>query len=490
MDKEEYLYGAAVQGIQQFIFQTSELKDIIGASELVEQICTKQFVEFEGTNSESIQRAAGQIKHIFNNREDCKKAVLEFPKRIMNLAPGITISQAVVNMENMDFSEAINLLESKLKTQRNKPMPASSMGLMGILRSRKTGLPCIDNRLNDKDNWLDTATYQKKEASKNSDLACKCFGNNLKWDTTNNIEQLTSANDWIAIIHADGNGLGAIVQKIGKERNLFKLFSEKLNEATITSAQEAFNATSELFAGDKYIPMRPIVLGGDDLTIAIRGNIAIRYITEYLQAFERNTQKMLGGICKDHPNPEIRRLLQKGLTACAGISFIKSSYPFYYGYDMAEELCKYAKVQAKKIDETLAPSCIMFHKIQDSFIWSYDDIMKRELSVKKGHKYEPYFLGGPYYLHESNNNMTIQALLDTLKLLDTKEGNSIKSHLRQWITMKINNDGMAKQKLERTLSLLTNDKLKKMLNDITDDNKKSPVYDLLTLLTIHNQITK
>lgn len=490
MDKEEYLYGAAVQGIQQFIFQTNELKDIIGASELVEQICTKQFVEFEGTNSESIQRAAGQIKHIFNNREDCKKAVLEFPKRIMNLAPGITISQAVVNMENMDFSEAINLLESKLKTQRNKPMPASSMGLMGILRSRKTGLPCIDNRLNDKDNWLDTATYQKKEASKNSDLACKCFGNNLKWDTTNNIEQLTSANDWIAIIHADGNGLGAIVQKIGKERNLFKLFSEKLNEATITSAQEAFNATSELFAGDKYIPMRPIVLGGDDLTIAIRGNIAIRYITEYLQAFERNTQKMLGGICKDHPNPEIRRLLQKGLTACAGISFIKSSYPFYYGYDMAEELCKYAKVQAKKIDETLAPSCIMFHKIQDSFIRSYDDIMKRELSVKKSHKYEPYFLGGPYYLHESNNNMTIQALLDTLKLLDTKEGNSIKSHLRQWITMKINNDGMAKQKLERTLSLLTNDKLKKMLNDITDDNKKSPVYDLLTLLTIHNQITK
>ena len=33
-----YLYGASVQGIQNFIFQTNELKDIVGASELVAQI--------------------------------------------------------------------------------------------------------------------------------------------------------------------------------------------------------------------------------------------------------------------------------------------------------------------------------------------------------------------------------------------------------------------------------------------------------------------
>ena len=35
---EKYLYGAAVQGIQNFIFQTNELKDIAGASELVEKL--------------------------------------------------------------------------------------------------------------------------------------------------------------------------------------------------------------------------------------------------------------------------------------------------------------------------------------------------------------------------------------------------------------------------------------------------------------------
>jgi hypothetical protein len=43
-----WLYGAAVQGIQGFIYQTNELKDIIGASELVEEICTLEFAEALG----------------------------------------------------------------------------------------------------------------------------------------------------------------------------------------------------------------------------------------------------------------------------------------------------------------------------------------------------------------------------------------------------------------------------------------------------------
>lgn len=41
----QFLYGAAVQGIQSFIFQTNKLKEIVGASELVEEVCTKEFYE-------------------------------------------------------------------------------------------------------------------------------------------------------------------------------------------------------------------------------------------------------------------------------------------------------------------------------------------------------------------------------------------------------------------------------------------------------------
>ena len=40
----------------------------------------------------------GNIKFIFKDRKDCEKAVLEFPKTVMGMPPGITISQAVVAM--------------------------------------------------------------------------------------------------------------------------------------------------------------------------------------------------------------------------------------------------------------------------------------------------------------------------------------------------------------------------------------------------------
>ncbi|MEG1545617.1 MAG: hypothetical protein RR371_00005, partial [Bacteroides sp.] len=53
--KNKYLYGAAVQGIQSFIFQTNELRDIVGASELVEQICTSLFASVLGKNLKHLQ---------------------------------------------------------------------------------------------------------------------------------------------------------------------------------------------------------------------------------------------------------------------------------------------------------------------------------------------------------------------------------------------------------------------------------------------------
>ena len=70
----QYLYGAAVQGIQSFIFQTNTLREIVGASELVEEICTKMFAEQLGisktnldNDGNAIINAAGNIKYIFNN---------------------------------------------------------------------------------------------------------------------------------------------------------------------------------------------------------------------------------------------------------------------------------------------------------------------------------------------------------------------------------------------------------------------------------------
>lgn len=177
----KYLYGAAVQGIQDFIFKTNKLQEIVGASELVEQVCTSKFAEILGKKQEdlamdsnAIVNAAGNIKYIFDDYGSCQEVVRLFPKQIVEHAPGITISQAVVkygevsledNEENggipeaKDFENAVMKLEEKLRSQRNKPMRSPTIGLMGIERSRQTGMPAIVT--DKKEEHIDAATYRK-----------------------------------------------------------------------------------------------------------------------------------------------------------------------------------------------------------------------------------------------------------------------------------------------------------------------------------------
>ena len=51
-----------------------------------------------------------------------------FPREITIFAPGVTISQAVVKYNEGEFEKAVMALESKLRTQRNKPMRYPMLG--------------------------------------------------------------------------------------------------------------------------------------------------------------------------------------------------------------------------------------------------------------------------------------------------------------------------------------------------------------------------
>lgn len=505
-----YLYGAAVQGIQSFIFQTNKLREIVGASELVEEICTSKFYEiltgtkvpFEDAQEKlkadknAILHAAGNIKYIFDSKEECEKIVREFPKAIFEFAPGVTVSQAVVKMEEdyEGFKPAVNELEKRLRTQRNKPMRSATLGLMGIERSRQTGLPVV---LEKNDEYYDAGTRSKLfedttgQLRRTTKKLCKiAFAKSEIYDRqiAYDIEDMTQQNDWIAIIHADGNGLGQIVQAVGTDKDKFKYFSENLDKATKTAAVNAYNVVKKQFNEDKFIPIRPIVLGGDDFTTICRADIALDYVTAFIDNFEKETT-----FIKDFRSDGLQF---DNLTACAGIAYIKSSFPFYYGYELAEALCSEAKKDAKdKLkDGESAKSCLMFHKVQDSFTEDWSDIAKRELTPQENISFQ----FGPYYINEKKEECrwTVKDLTVASKKLEGKEGNAVKSHLRQWMSQLHDNPGMAQQKLLRLESMTTNNDLFNLIKKVTfeyknkDELYKSPVYDILAIHTINNQETK
>lgn len=481
----KYLYGAAVQGIQDFIFKTNELKHIIGASELVEQICTTVFdklIEDCGIKTgESVVRAAGNIKFIFENEDDCKKVVREFPKRVMTMAPGVTISQAVVLMEN-DFGKAIDDIEALLKVQRNKPTRSVTTGLVGVKRANNTGLPVVKV-----EGFKDESTVQKELFQNVKGLCEKSFGKDAisAKNVAYNVSDITDKNDWIAVIHADGNGLGKVVQVVGKQKDVFRDFSQKLDTATKEAANIAFEAVADKFTEKKIIPIRPVVLSGDDMTVIIRGDLALDYANAFITAFEETTKKHLGDILKEQ---HVFADDKDYLTACAGIAFIKSSYPFYYGYQLAEDLCGQAKKDTKAIygAETnyLPPSCLMFHKVQDSFIVDYKDIVVRELTSKDGLS----FKAGPYYIHPQNSKNTVEDLIKASLLLNSENGDGIKSGIRNWISLRIEDKNKAGQRKNRMLQIFIDDKAVEALTNEKDN--RCMAYDVLAYNTIINQQTK
>ncbi len=502
----KYLYGAAVQGIQGFIFHTNSLKEIVGASALVVDICTNIFAEQLGydefkqleDDSNAILNAAGNIKYVFEDEDKCRTTFKYFPKKVMEMAPGITFSQAVVRFEDKDtFSDVVNELEKRLRMERNRPVSSITVGLMGMQRMRETYLP---ERFHIQGEYSDEGAYRKLQAGKADaqnelSLRKKAMGNLLDetdLEDSDNVSFFTGDNNWIAIIHADGNGLGQVVKSIGeidKAGKDFHQFSKLLNESTIAAAQKAVEATLGAFLGKesgkekkkRFFPFRPIVLGGDDLTAIIRGDLAIKFTETYLESFESLTKTKFNSLASKYP------VLKNGLTACAGISFVKSSFPYYYGYNLAEELCSVAKKDAKKKERVATKSCLMFHKVQDSFVASYNEIIRRELTTADGHS----FNYGPYYLDTTNikdQRWSIDKLLRSVKKLEGKDGNAIKSDIRQWLSAMMEQGGgeKAAQIKERLTKIRPGDK--EFINELTCKTK-SPAYDVLSLHSVIYQET-
>ena len=524
MTKPKFLYGAAVQGIQSFIFQTNALKEIAGASELVEQICTVQFAKVANikdlaNDSNAIVTAAGNIKYVFESEDECREVVFRFPKQIMEFAPGITISQAVVKIEDGEINkDHIDDLEKKLRAQRNKPFRPFDVGLMSVNRSRTTGLPSVEYKNKE---YNDLGIVRKRKAIESEGLEIPIYGRlvkdffgaskvNIALDMKYITHSKSDSYSWIAVIHADGNNMGIAIQKLAEKTidhkgaefiKVFRSFSNALDLSTKEAAKKAYLKVMEsnpTNSNDK-LPFRPIVIGGDDLTIICRADLALEFTHHFLKIFEQESKTNFNQL-------DVKiDFLKDGLTACAGIAFIKESYPFHYGYHLAETLCSEAKKSAKeglKIDE-LTPSCLMFHKVQSSFVEDYKEIQKKELIAGKNAAVI-HFDFGPYYL-DKPEKPSIKHLKDCVEQFSDKKGkeaNAIKSHLRQWLTDLHNNSDLAEQKKMRLISMgnqsiltfldLNNKEalgwsVKRIIKAKNEEKqlKYSPIYDWLTINSIN-----
>lgn len=451
----KYLYGASVQGIQDFIFKTNKLKEIIGASEIIKDIDKIKFKEKYSLKQEPriILQAAGNIRIVFKNKTDLDIVVKNLPKDIMLNAYGITISQAVVKLNNykVDSKE----LEKKLKIQRNKVTFPLDFHFNILKQNSKTAKPSVKKIkiINKKDEYeyLDKATLQKTKA-------CP------KDEENKELKDISNNNNKIAIIHADGNGLGNIVKTL--DENQIVEFSKKLETAT----NEAYEIASKDIA-----KIRKVILGGDDLTIICNANDALIFTKKFLDAFEEKTKNI-------HDN--------KSLTACAGITYCNEKYPFHYAVKLAEELCSFAKKDSKAINKDLPPSSLIFHNIKSSNVESFSKFIEDELTIK-----DVRLDFGPYYLKEQDKKVSIESLNKIL--IDFRKENAPRGRLREWLSDLEFDSTYAQNQLERINEITKWDSsmLQNLYEGLKIDNlivqkeglEKTPIYDILQILSVEDE---
>jgi len=403
----KYLYGASVHGIQEYIFATNELKSIVGASEIIKNIA--KTID-ENYKENIIINAAGNIKLIFDEKSEFEDLVKNFVKKTKQKAFGLNISQAVVSFENGKLKEAFSELENNLNIQKNRADIPLDMSINILKNAPKSAKPIVENE-------KDRATLQKE----NANISTSSMPKNRKNKT--------------AVIHADGNGLGAMIAAMSKNlksdaevKKAYKDFSTNLEIAT----QNAYTLAKD---GIKESEIREIILGGDDLTVVCSANIALEFTNKYLAAFESQTKEIFKN---------------EGLNACAGIAYANHKYPFHYAVNLAESLCSYAKKHSRKIksDESLKimPSSLMFHNIQSSNFSDFQEYIEKELTIKN--KKESISLNyGPYFTTPQKGYSTITNFIFLAKALMLK--GSPMSRYREWLTILGQDSVQASERLKR-----------------------------------------
>lgn len=445
----KYLYGVSVQGIQDFIFQTNKLKEIIGASEIIKSIDKLDLKDSYNLKNKPniIRQAAGNLVVEFEDKEDLEIVVLNFPKDIMEKAYGITVSQAVVKSMNNYKKDTLEL-EKRLKIQRNKIERPLDFHFSILQQNSRTALPLEDKE--------DKRTNQKIKVFKN-------YAQENAKESIFNIHNIKNSEGKIAVIHADGNGLGNMIKDMNQEE--IKSFSIRLDKDTKEAFKLAKEEVKSEYNNNKKI--REVILGGDDLTLICDATYALEFTQKFFKEFESKTS----------------------LTACAGISFSNEKYPIHYALKLAEDLCSHAKQHAKNINKDKAPSCLMFHNIQSSNVENFDKFIENELTIN-----DKQLDFGPYYLNQENQPL-IRNLIDTVS--EFKKETSPKGKLRSWLSELHFDESYSQFQLQRINTLADENKFEtKYLNELynglslknlfveKDEKFKTPIYDILQLISI------
>lgn len=380
-----YIVGYDVSGIQSFIFNSNRLKENIGASHIVYKILSEDlrqviidyahenglqvdvesyqkkdskftFIEEDEIVIEIIYIGGGNAYVAYKNKQHIHDINKRFSKLVYLNTNSLTVVTGTVEVSINDrLTDAFNRLADVLNRNKAQMIRTQPLQNISITRSDlKTGQPVIDFK--DGEYLTKERICKRKifsEANKQMSERFLPERSGIKFCFPSEFDDLVEEkgrDSFIGIIHIDGNNMGKTIRKVMDSINPDLTASEHIHAyvKTIRNVSKevddnyryAFKKMIEFLAdviikekgtaNEIQLPLRPIIINGDDITFVTRGKYALSLTEKFLELIN---EMKVGG---KYPQ-----------SACAGIYFVHSHFPFYRAYQMAEELCSSAKKKAK-----------------------------------------------------------------------------------------------------------------------------------------------
>jgi hypothetical protein len=397
---KHYLLAADADKIQDFVFRSAYLQEVIGGSHLLSRFCA----EDEGLGALSAHYAAKKYKGnwvrekqwgvIINDGGrfllwfDNHKRAQEFGNDLVELyrrtiEGSLTIAVATedegYNPESEDEFKAANekiecrLKQAKSDTRGAKPaihVPqiafCASCGIALALEHvplYETPMYLCSSCLNKRDerDYLRRSLKGKKYFINDFrhaivDDKSNGFSEKHLWLPVKPVDAISQFDprSYVAYLVADGNSMGSLFHQC-ETRSRMRALSEKLRAVlyhTLSKPvgllkqrlepkfgnQKCKAKEDKSFELKNILPVVPLILGGDDVFVLLPAPYAVDFTKRFIEAFETEMGKAL-------KSDEIK--LSGKPTLSAVVVICKSNYPYKLAHQHGEELLKRAKRMAK-----------------------------------------------------------------------------------------------------------------------------------------------
>ncbi len=378
--------GIDVLGIQKYVFASNRLGDVLAASWMVDHVMKREadsLLQWGMTDARVLLAAGGNAIIEFENLVDARAWTGRYTRWLQGEAPGLEVVMAHRPYDGRSLAWGLKALAVDLARAKLERHPsAPQFGLSVTAACSMTGLPASSLDRHDHvpiSRHIETLRQddvQRRAKERWNGYLPERLDQAQGWHAEFPLEfdrmgRSRGETSLVGVVHVDANGVGKATKGwldrcLGDDqiRTEFREWSRAIDElgehvlrAMIRRAASCIveeenergkkmcvvrgtphdagfhlrGETSE-GSGKVLLPLRPILLGGDDLTFACDGRIALDLAIAALREFETHQIAHLG-----------ENGGERTLTACAGVALVKAHAPFHRSYDLAENLCTSAK---------------------------------------------------------------------------------------------------------------------------------------------------